>query len=79
MNRSLVYTDWNGRALEPGADVVYNLSGDVVQGQIVKAPGAADPKRRASVFHIELLHNAAGMREGHISKVWWPRSIMVIS
>lgn len=71
--------------LELGQTVVYNISGEVAKGRIVKLAEPVDTetkfgRRRLAkpVIHVELFHHAAGKTPGHISKVTNETNVLVL-
>lgn len=74
--------DNRGERLTVGDDVAFNLSGQIAKGRIVKMPERFGFTQwgyyRGSPIHVRLLHDAVGMRAGHVSKITNPRNLLVI-
>jgi hypothetical protein len=70
------HKDWQGTEIRPGCVVAYNLSGDVVKGEVTRCPGA----NNISFFEIRLAGPGphSGNAADHLSKVKRPRSILVL-
>ena len=80
------FTDNRGTLLEVGLPVAYNLSGQIAKGliqsvqpgkQYWQKPNKWDKQGLATV-KVELLHDAAGYKAGHVSKVQNQRNLLVL-
>lgn len=78
----MLLRDTRNEQIELGSEVAYNLSGQVAKGVVIKLPKQVGMSRwghyNGGPIHVELLHDAAGMKAGHVSKVRNPLNMLVI-
>lgn len=64
------HSDTRGTQIEVGQRVAYNISGDIALGEVAAV--------KPSHYEVLLLHKAAGLPAGHISKVRRATSMLVL-
>jgi hypothetical protein len=74
---SFVMRDNRGRAIVPGVQVAYNLSGQLALGEVVDT-GLANSRYRRANIKVRLLHRAAGHATGHRSNVTNWTNVLVV-
>lgn len=71
-------TDNRSTPVQEGQRVAFNLSGQVALGEVLAVVPGTRYGRPVHTIHVELLHEAAGMFTGHISKIRDPLNLLVL-